>query len=343
MSHAIIGCGRVAPNHVYGVKSYGEKVEMCCDVDKKKCEEFAKEYDIPTITTDYHEILVNKDITSVSICTDHASHAKLAIDALTAGKHVIVEKPMALSVDDANSMLLASKKYQRILMVISQHRYDLIAKKIKELLDLKIFGTIGLVNGSLNCFKDLEYYQDSYWRGKIAKEGGSTLINQAIHTLDLMVWMIGEPINIRSIQNNIKFKNITETEDTIVSSFKFPNEALGTLSSTNTSIKFWESKIEIIGTNGSITFRTGFPFEVIDFCLADKKQESVLKAEFTSIEHKHEDLPPTQDYYGISHKYQISNFLDTLKGVAKLEMEPSEALKTLKVVLEIYRSARNYK
>lgn len=339
MAHAIIGCGRVAPNHVMGVRSADEEIIACCDIDPNTLETFANEYSITGKFTDYKELLKLDEITSISVCTDHASHARIAIDALNAGKNVIVEKPMALSIEDGEKMIETAKKNNKILMVISQHRYDPLVREIIKLINRNTFGRINMINGTLNSYKDKEYYSESFWRGKLDKEGGSTLINQAIHTLDLMVWIMDKPVEILAKKATLKFKDIIETEDTISALLRFKNGALGTISSTNTSVKFWDSKIEIVGSKGNISFKTGFPFYIIELELEDKPKQSEVKSLLDDISSRKEEPPPTQDYYGISHKYQIKNFIESIKGNSTLEMNPIEGLRTLGVVLDIYSAA----
>ena len=340
MNHAIIGCGRVAPNHILGFKYSKKSVLVCCDLNEEKARNFASDYKIPFYVTDWHQVIERDDVDSISICTDHGSHAQIAIEALKAGKNVLVEKPMALNVKDAELMIEESRKNSKVLAVVSQHRYNPIAGKIKELIDNKIFGKITMVNGLLNSFKDQEYYKDSGWRGTLLKEGGSTLINQAIHTLDLIIWMNGNPFDFHTIKDNFKFKGLIETEDTLASIFRLENNSIGSISSTNTSIKFWDSRIEIIGLNGSITFKTGFPFEVTDLVLENEIMLRKVKTDLDNLKYDNKELPPTQTYYDISHKYQIDNFVKSIKGEEILKMDPSEGLKTLKSVLEIYKSAR---
>lgn len=342
MKHAIIGCGTVAPNHVFGIQFANQDITLvCCDVDRDKAQAFANKYNISEVYTDYHELLQDSAIESVSICTDHGSHARLTIDALNAGKHVIVEKPIALSLQDSDDMINVSTRNNRVLSVISQHRYTPEVQYILELIEGGVFGSVVTISGTLNSHKDSSYYQDSYWRGTLAGEGGSTLINQAIHTLDLMVHIMGQPRDITAHQANLKFNEI-ETEDTIAGIFRFSNGALGTILSTNASSKFWDSKIEIVGTKGNIAFTTGFPLEVKDLYLADSVKQQDIERKIRHYEDTAaNEVPPTQDYYGVSHKYQIKNFIDTIKGVDELTMPPKEARNTLETVLDIYTSTGN--
>lgn len=341
MKHAIIGCGTVAPNHVFGVRFADPDITLvCCDLDKDKVQSFATKHNISETHTDYREILQDTSVESVSICTDHGSHAALTLDALNAGKHVLVEKPMALSFLDSDRMIAASVANNRILSVISQHRYAPEVQYIMNLIEGGVFGDVITISGTLNSHKDKSYYEDSYWRGTLSGEGGSTLINQAIHTLDLMINIMGQPTDVVAHQANLKFYDI-ETEDTIAGIFKFNNGALGTILSTNASSKFWDSKIEIVATKGNISFTTGFPLKVTSLYMLDSVQQQKIERDISYYEDEAaKGVPPSQDYYGISHKYQIKNFLNATRGIEKLTMPPHEAQNTLKAVLDIYRSSR---
>lgn len=342
MKHAIIGCGSVAPNHAYGIKfADPEVILVCCDKDEQKAQEFAKKFNISEVYLNYQDLLLDKEVESVSVCTDHGSHAQITIDALNAKKHVIVEKPMALSLSDADAMIEASRISKHVLAVISQHRYTPEVRYIIDLINNDVFGEIVTICGTLNSHKDASYYRDSYWRGTLKGEGGSTLINQAIHTLDLIISIMDTPINVFAKEANLKFGDITETEDTIAGVFQFKNGALGTILSTNASLKFWESKIEIVASKGNITFTTGFPLKVTDLYMDDSAKMREIKARLAEYEAQTaSDIPPTQDYYGVSHKYQLKNFINATRGQEDLLMPPKEARKTLSVVLRVYESSR---
>ncbi len=142
--------------------------------------------------------------------------------------------------------------------------------ELKKALNRGDFGKITLINATLNCYKDKNYYAESNWKGTLEKEGGSTLINQAIHTLDVVLWLKGIPKKVKSFGSNLKFKNIINTEDTFTGIMKFSDSSLAIISSTNTSVEPWDSKIEIIGTKGSIIFSIGFPpklLKLIHYCI----------------------------------------------------------------------------
>lgn len=336
IKHAIVGCGHIAPSHVYGCVKNKVSIAACYDIDLKKAKNFADTHKIKVVASSYGEVLSDISIDSVSICTDHASHAELAIKALNAGKHVIVEKPIALRVSDAKKMIASARKNNKILICISQHRYNPVIKEIKKTLDEGIFGKITMVNATLNTHKEKEYYSESNWRGTWGKEGGSALINQSIHTLDLLLWIKGSPIDVKAFRSNIKFKKIIQTEDTLASIMRFKDNSLAILSCTNTSVDIWDSKIEVIGTKGTVSFSADYPVKILNLIHEDKKKARFLKRLFELHADKF-TKPPSSSYYGTKHRDQMGDFFNVISGKSKkLFMEPQEALKTLSVVLKLY-------
>ncbi len=332
MKHAIIGCGRVAPNHVFGSKEAGVDVKWCCDIDENKLLKFAHKYNIPFKTLDYNDVLNDPEVISVSICTDHGSHSKIAIDALNQGKHIVIEKPIAININEAKKIIKARDKNKKIVTVCFQHRFDPLIQKIKKLLEEGFFGKITAINATIQCSKDEKYY--SGWRGKLNTEGGSTLINQGIHTLDLLIWFFDSPKMLYSKFDALKFsRDFFETEDTLISLLEFKNKALCTFLSTNTSIVEWDSYIEIIGTNGRIVFTTDFPNVVIK---CDSQDNQNLHLELEKLTQTRKLPPPSMNYYGISHKDVFKNFFGAIQNKEPLFISAEDGLKTVDVVEKIY-------
>lgn len=334
MSHAIVGCGRVAPNHVYGTSEAGEELKWCCDMQQGRAEEFAATHGIQMATSNFDRVLDDPEVTSISVCTDHGSHARLAVSALEAGKHVIIEKPLAISVDEIGHIIDAQNRSGLLVSVCFQHRFDPLVMKIKKIIDDGSLGNITAINASIQCSKTADYYNG--WRGKIATEGGSTLINQGIHTLDLLVWFFGRPAVKGSSMDALKFAHDFETEDTLAATFRFPNGALGTFLSTNTSVVNWESYIEIIGTNGRLMFTTDFP-NILLHC--DIQDAFELEEELRRLSGMRNAPPPSMSYYGISHKECLSNFFRAIRGQEKLFITAKDGIQTQAVVEEIYNQA----
>lgn len=334
IKHAIIGCGRIAKNHYNAAKENNMEIVCCCDINIKKAEEFAKQNNIKKVTDNYIDIINNPEIDSVSICTDHVSHTIIAKDFL-GKKHILIEKPFSAKTNLAVEFAKKAKKQDKVVSIISQHRFDDIVILVKKMIEDKALGDICLVNAKLKCNRDEKYYLESYWRGTIEKEGGSTVINQSFHVLDTLVYLLGVPTKSSTYMKNIKFKKIIETEDTCVSVFEYPN-FLVTFSSTNTSVSEWETSIEIIGTNGEITFNIDFPEKILNLNIADNIK-SKYEADLKKISENYEiNKNLAVNYYGLSHIKQFKNFKNAILGKEKLKVGVDEAIETQRVLQSIY-------
>ena len=335
LNHAIIGCGRIAQNHFNAAKINNINIVCCCDTNIKKAEEFAKKNGIPQYATDYKKLIDDETIDSVSICTDHLSHTFIAKDFLDK-KHIIIEKPLSTNLNLANE-LIKDYRGKKAVTVISQHRFDYPVNLVKKIIESGDLGNITLVNAKLKCFRPDEYYTDSYWRGTLEKEGGSTVINQSYHIIDTLVYLFDIPKEVNSFLENFKYNKKIETEDTAVSIFKYDN-MLCTFSSTNTSILDWKTSIEIIGTKGEITFTIDFPEEILEFNVDDKIREKYneeIKKVKTNF-NNNKDL--AINYYGLSHNKQFENFKEAILNNTHMKVGFEEALKTQKLLELIYKA-----
>lgn len=334
MKHAIIGCGRIAKNHYNAATANNIEIICCCDIDIKKAKEFAEQNNIKIVTDNYIDIINNPDIDSVSICTDHASHTVIA-EKFLGEKHILIEKPFSTKTSLALDFAKKAKQQDKVVSIISQHRFDDIVILVKKMLKDKALGDICLVNANLKCNRDEKYYAESYWRGTVEKEGGSTVINQSFHVLDTLVYLLGVPAKSSTYMKNIKFKKIIETEDTCASIFEYP-DFLMTFSSTNASVSEWETNIEIIGTDGEITFNIDFPERILNLNIPDNIKNR-YEADLKKISENYEiNKNLAVNYYGLSHIKQFKNFKNAILGKEKLKVGVDEALDTQKVLKSIY-------
>ena len=331
IGHAIIGCGRIAQNHYNAAIINGFDVLCCCDKELDKAKTFAKNNNIKIYTDDYREILNNEEIDSVSICTDHISHTIIA-EKLCYNKNLIIEKPLSANYNIAKDFCDKFKDNPKEISVISQHRFDDAMILVKKIIDNNDLGKVTLVNAKLKCERKEDYYLDSYWRGKKEKEGGSTVINQAYHIIDALTFLFGIPKEVKSFCENLKFKDIIETEDTCVSIFKYDN-FIGTFSSTNTSNVDWETSIEIVGTKGSIIFNLDFPERIIEFNLNDSKYNDELQK---IVGNYNLNKGKNINYYGLSHNRQFLNFKEAILKHTSLKVDLKEAIKTQEFLDMIY-------
>lgn len=335
LNHAIIGCGRVAQNHYNAAIKNGFKVEFCYDLDLEKAKNFAEKNNIKNYSNNYLEVLQNEKIDSVSICTDHKSHTEIA-QMLLDKKHLIIEKPFSTNLKNAKKFVKSIKNTNKKVSVIAQHRFDDVVNTVKALIEDNAFGKITLVNANLICFRDVDYYSKSYWRGTLNKEGGSTIINQAFHIVDTLVYLFGIPKKVKTFKNNFSFKNIIETEDTCVSILNYDN-FLCTLSSTNTSIQDWSTSIKIVGTKGNITFNIDFPEEITELNISNELKNKYNK-QFKTIEKNHKkNLDSPVNYYGLSHIRQFENFKNAILENSTIKVGTKEALQTQSVIDMIYK------
>jgi UDP-N-acetyl-2-amino-2-deoxyglucuronate dehydrogenase len=246
----IIGCGHIGKRHAAVIEndSNAELVALC-DIDRIAVKDLADDYSIQNIFEDYRDLLqLNLDI--VDICTPHYLHKQMTVDALTLSNNVLVEKPMALTAEDAREMIETSRKTGFKLFVVKQNRYNVPIILAGKALSEGKLGKISMVQCNVFWNRHQGYYDQSEWRGKKDKEGGA-LFTQASHFIDLLVHWFGPVVNAKT-EIDTQFHDI-EVEDAGLSSIVFKSGVLGSISwTTNVYNKNFEGSITIIGENGTI-------------------------------------------------------------------------------------------
>jgi UDP-N-acetyl-2-amino-2-deoxyglucuronate dehydrogenase len=331
--HAIIGCGRVAPNHVHAVRqSPDAEIAWFCDRDHAALARFAAEYGPALLSQRPAEVFADPSVDSVSIATDHAQHAELAAAALKAGKHVLVEKPLALRADEARGLVALAQTRDLRLVTVAQHRFDPVVSEVARLIADGALGKITAIWATLLCGREPSYYADSYWRGTWAGEGGSLLTNQAYHCLDLML-ALGGPAAAESCASTIlTLGDVLETEDVLSATLRFQNGALGVLSCASATQEFWRSRIEVVGAEGAVSFDINHPNGVHATSVrpgADAKRLLARAAE-------PDPLPPGIAYYGVSHLRQIGDFLSAIRVGRSPRVGALAGVETLDMILSLY-------
>lgn len=334
LGHAIIGCGRIAQNHYNAAKENGFAVLWCCDLDKNKARRFAEKNNIRNYTDNYLDILNSQNIDTVSICTDHKSHTEIAEKFLNK-KHIIIEKPLSVNLQSAKEFVNKAINSKKIT-IIAQHRFDNVVNLVKLLLKDDSLGNITLVNANLICHRDTDYYKESYWRGTLDKEGGSTIINQSFHMVDTLVYLFGIPEQVKTFKKNLRFQDIINTEDTCTSILDYGN-FLCTLSSTNTAIEEWSTSIQIVGTNGNITFNIDFPEEITKINISEKLKSKYSRRLKEIQENYEKNLSIPANYYGLSHIKQFADFKNSILNKSEVKVGLKEALETQMVIDMIYK------
>ncbi|OGX60631.1 MAG: oxidoreductase [Paenibacillus sp. RIFOXYA1_FULL_44_5] len=332
---AIIGCGNIFPMHATSIQltSNAELVAVS-DNKEDRLEKAAAQYSC-TGYNDYTEMLRNPEIDVIHVCTPHYLHPSMVIAAANAGKHVLTEKPMSITVEDARKMIEACEANDVTFGVIFQNRYNPGSQLIKQSLE---DGSLGKVLGakcSVTWKRTDEYYSHSDWKGTWDKEGGGVLIDQAIHTLDLMRWFIDADIEYVDAQIGNRAHEIIEVEDSAEGVIKFRNGVAAGFHAIN--YYSYDAPVEIelhcekgiakmVGDKATIVYQNGL--EII----RDKDpNENMNYGE------------GVKNYWGVSHSKQIKAFYDSLASGAPLAIDGKEAFKTQQMVAAIYQSGKELK
>src|SRR5699024_8656844 len=261
---AIVGCGFIAKKHATAIENI-EKANLVavCDRVPELTEPYKEKYGVKTYT-ELDEMLTDESIDIVNICTPSGTHAFIAEQVASAKKHIILEKPIAMTVGETNRIIDATKENNVKLAIVHPNRFRPVAMRLKEILDKKLLGEISHALCVVNWNRNQEYYDQAPWRGTKEHDGG-VLMNQAIHNLDLLLWFLGKPEEVFSMDAT-RLRNI-EAEDVSSGVIKFESGVLATVqASTTVYPKNYEESITIFGEKGTV--KIGGPnaiyFEHID-------------------------------------------------------------------------------
>lgn len=330
LNFALIGCGRIAQRHAEHIANNGV-LKAVCDINKPKADELGAKYKAD-VYYDIDQLLKDKEIDIVSICSPNGLHAGHAIKSLRAGFHVLCEKPMAINVYDCGEMIKEAEKANRRLFAIKQNRFNPPVEAVKKAIDEGKLGKIYSVQ--LSCFwnRNEDYYKNS-WKGTMDMDGG-TLYTQFSHFVDLLYWMIGDVKRVYALTGNFAHKDIIDFEDTGVVAMEFYNGALGTINYTvNSYGKNMEGSLTIFAENGTVKIGGQY--------LNELEYQNIKDFEI-------KDLPKgnTANNYGqyqgsmSNHDRVYTNLVDVFTNHAAISTNAFEGLKTVEIIDRIYMAAQ---
>ncbi|MCD4824216.1 MAG: Gfo/Idh/MocA family oxidoreductase [Phycisphaerae bacterium] len=333
---AIIGCGVIAPTHAESfLQQQDVELAWACDLVEDKARRLAEKYGIGRVTTDYREVLADDSVDCVAVCTDHASHSPITVMALDSGKHVLCEKALAAGKEGMDAMFAAHARNENLVFSgIFQHRFESVWRYLKRLVAEGAFGDILTACLQMRCLRTREYYRADEWRGTWAAEGGAVLINQAIHHIDLLAWIMGGVESLSGVHSNITHGSDIETEDTAAAALRFRCGALGTMEVTSSSHLGWEPSISIQGTIGSIDVRQHDIFRVI---FKDKARQSEILDKLSACRDA-QGGEAGKTYYGAGHVPQIADFVEAIRQGRQPFVPAGQARHAVDIVLAIYES-----
>ena len=321
---AIIGCGAISGNHINGILAAGHQVCALCDLIPERAQEKIEKFELGAIPvyTDYVTLLEKEKPDAIHVCTPHHLHAPMVIEALGRGIHVLCEKPLAINMDQLHAVLEAEENSCAKLGVCQQNRYE---PRMLWLIDyIKEHGVrsgLGLVSWK----RDASYYATGSWRGKILEEGGGVMINQALHTLDLLQHLCGMPTHVTAHTENDYHKDCIEVEDTAVAHFDLPDG----------------NRYEFFGTTAATA---DLP---VQLQLVTKDKVRVIAGnDFVLLSGKPVEIEDTRDHanlvgktvWGTGHAILIRDFYDCIANGRPFPVSGKEAAKVVRLILSMYQS-----
>jgi predicted dehydrogenase len=330
LKFALIGCGRIAKRHselLGGKQIANAELVAVCDVVAKKAETVAGQVSVPHFT-DMHDMLGKVAVDVVVVLTESGRHAEHVIALAPYGKHIVVEKPMALTLADADRMIRACDRAGVKLFVVKQNRFNVPVAKAREALEAGRFGKLVLGTVRVRWCRTQQYYDQDAWRGTWALDGG-VLTNQASHHIDMLEWMMGE-VNSVFAMSTTALVNI-ETEDTAVVTLRFANGALGVIEATTaTRPRDLEGSLSILGEGGTVVIG-GFAVNEMktwDFAQRQPGDDEVLA--------KYSVNPP--NVYGFGHQAYYEHVVDCILNNRQHLVDGLEGRKSLELISAIYES-----
>ena len=332
LKFAIIGCGRISSKHIEALVNNNQEAELValCDIVEQKAQERKKQYEASIskanikVYTDYLKMLGNEAIDVVSIATESGYHAGHAKDCLNANKHVIIEKPMALSVKDAEDMIALARKNNRKICVSHQNRFNPPIQKLRRAIEEGRFGRI--INGTARILwtRDDNYYKQAPWRGTEALDGG-TLMNQCIHNIDLLQWMMGSDVERIHSERGTFLRNI-EMEDFGAILIRFQNGSIGIVEgSACVYPKNLEETLSIFGEKGTVVIGGLAVNEIKTWEFADERD---YDKENSSIQ--------VDNVYGKGHTPLYKDVINAINNDTEPLINGEEGKKAMEIILKAY-------
>ncbi len=313
----IVGYGNIGPIHAKALESVDNaRLYAVCDIKEDAVKRCQKVYTDVTAYLDFEEMLQDENIDTVHLCTPHHLHFPMIEQALKAGKDVISEKPVAINLEEYQK-LIQLEGADRVCAIV-QNRYNICILKMKELLNQGTLGDIVGLKAWVTWKRDEAYYRRADWLGKWATEGGSALINQALHTLDLMIYLAGPVESLQASMHNYTLQGVIETEDTVEAHLHFEKGMTGLFYASNAYAVDSDPEIEIVGTKGIA--RYAYKKLLLNGeCIAEDMMTQNGKPYWGNGH-----MALMQDYYDQGHYFSaadIKNTMDTLFGVYKSAKE----------------------
>ncbi len=332
----IIGCGMIAGFHSKAIKAAGGELIGCYDRIPLAAERIAQENGCVAYDN-LQEMLANPAIEIVTIGTPSGAHQDPAVAAAEAGKHVIVEKPLEVTLERCDRIIDACNKAGVVLSTVFPSRFHPSSVQLKKAIDQNRFGKLTLGDAIVKWFRTQEYYDSGNWRGTWALDGGGALMNQAIHSVDLLTWLMGPVSEITALTGLVAHERI-EVEDVAVAALRFKNGAFGTIEATTSAYPGYLKRIEIHGIEGSAVIEEE---DIIKWDFKESTEEDAAIRE--AMAGKLSGGGGAADPAAISFKPHAKQFADVMKAIetgGKPSIDGYEGRRSVEVIMGVYESAK---
>ena len=337
IGYAVVGLGVGRSHCDAAYKSKNAELTAVCDLLDGKLESAKEAYSGVLTYNSFEEMLKNPDIDIVSVCVPSGLHAKLAVTALEHGKNILVEKPIDITVEAAMKIEAARLKTGLKAGVIHQNRFNAVMKPVKEAVESGRIGKLILGSFAVKWFRDQNYYDSGGWRGTWDMDGGGSLMNQAVHTVDLMQWLMGDVISVSSVMGIFNHK--IETEDLTVSIVKFKSGAVATFTSSTCCYPGICTDIQVYGEKGSIEV-DGDSLKTWKIMGTDPSEENQLLETYGAGNGAAAALDPS---LMIGHAVQVEDIISAVLENRQPLITPVEAMKSVRIINAVYESAKTGK
>jgi len=334
MKYALIGCGRISPNHIAAAQENNLEIVALCDVVSENIEDKLQRFRLSSNIrryTDYKEMLEKEKPELVGIATESGKHAQIALDCIKARCNVIIEKPIAMSLEEADAIIKASDESGVKVCACHQNRFNKSIQKIREALEEGRFGRLFHGTAHIRWNRDEGYYRQASWRGTWEQDGGA-LMNQCIHNIDLLRWMMGDDIIEVMAYTDKLNHNYIQAEDLGLALIKFKNGSYGVVEgTTNIYPANLEETLYIFGEKGTIKAGGKSVNIIEEWHFADGKDNA------EEVKAKYHEAP--NNVYGFGHTPLYKDMIDAINTNRQPYIDAHAGRRALELVLAIYKSA----
>lgn len=336
LKYALIGCGRISPNHITAALKNNLEIVALCDIVPENIEDKIEKINLSeeiSKYTDYKEMLEKEQLDLVAICTESGKHGRIALDCIEAGCNLIIEKPIALSLEEADQIILKAKEKNVKVSACHQNRFNKSIQKIRRAIEENRFGRLLYGTAHIRWNRGEDYYRQAPWRGTWEQDGGA-LMNQCIHNIDLLRWMMGNGIiEVVGLTDNLKHDFI-EAEDLGIAIIKFSNGCYGIVEgTTNIYPKNLEETLYIFGEKGTVKAGGKSVNLIEEWHFADMLDDP------EEIKEKYKENPP--NVYGYGHNPLYADVIDAIQNDREPYVTAEDGRRALELVLAIYKSAKD--